>query len=60
MEKEAWKIMFWNVNGLNAVLKKPPFLNFIKNEDFDIICFNETKLTQEKLIQMQFHKHEIW
>lgn len=42
---KSLKIMFWNINGLNAVLKKEPFLSFIKKEDFDIICFNETKLT---------------
>lgn len=54
------KIMFWNINGLNAVLKKDQFLHFIKAEKYDIICFNETKLTMEKLLKEKFHKNEIW
>ncbi len=54
------KIAHWNINGLNAMLNKQSFLDFIKNGDYDIICFNETKLSYERLHEMNFHKHAIW
>jgi exodeoxyribonuclease-3 len=50
------KILNWNVNGLRAILKKDYIIdnkaksdnnlvNYFKKDDFDIICLNETKLT---------------
>jgi len=36
------KIITWNVNGIRAALKKG-FLDFVKREDADIICLQETK-----------------
>ncbi len=36
------KIISWNVNGIRAVIKKG-FIDFINNEDPDIICLQETK-----------------
>jgi exodeoxyribonuclease III len=36
------KLISWNVNGLRAVLKKN-FLEFLEQEDPDILCLQETK-----------------
>ncbi len=40
------KLISWNVNGLRAVLKKG-FTDFIKKENPDILCLQETKLSGE-------------
>ena len=37
------KIFSWNVNGLRAVLNKGALQEFIKNEQPDILCVQETK-----------------
>jgi exodeoxyribonuclease-3 len=37
------KIYSWNVNGIRAVTRKEAFLPFVKKEDPDIICLQETK-----------------
>lgn len=37
------KIYSWNVNGIRAVLRKDNFLPFIKEEQPDILCIQETK-----------------
>ncbi len=42
------KIYSWNVNGLRAVAKKG-FLDFIKDENPDIICIQETKIQGDQL-----------
>jgi len=36
------KILSWNVNGLRAVLKKG-FIDYIRQENADIVCLQETK-----------------
>src|SRR6187399_3187645 len=36
------KLISWNVNGIRAVLKKG-FLDFLRREDADIVCVQETK-----------------
>lgn len=41
-------IISWNVNGLRAVLKKD-FLPWIKEENPDVLCIQETKLQEETL-----------
>ncbi len=46
------KIVSWNVNGLRAVLKKN-FREFIESENADIICLQETKLSE-------VISHEAW
>ena len=38
------KIISWNVNGLNAQLKKNYLDDLLKNEDPDILCLSETKI----------------
>jgi len=42
------KIVSWNVNGIRAVLKKG-FLQFVKKEDPDILCVQETKARAEQV-----------
>lgn len=39
------KIISWNVNGVRSILKKG-FLDFLKDQNPDIICLQETKATQ--------------
>lgn len=40
------KIYSWNVNGIRAVINKGAFHNFIKSEQPDILCLQETKAKQ--------------
>lgn len=42
------KIVTWNVNGLRAVHKKN-FLAWFSDEDADLVCLQETKVTPEQL-----------
>lgn len=37
------KIISWNVNGLRAVVRNGAFENYLRNENADIICLQETK-----------------
>lgn len=40
------KIYSWNVNGIRAVLKKDVFVPFVRAEQPDILCLQETKAQQ--------------
>lgn len=55
------KIASWNINGLRAVLKKNS-LDEIINRDFDIYCFQETKINEDTLkplkLEEKFKKFE--
>ncbi|MHA1794764.1 MAG: exodeoxyribonuclease III [Promethearchaeota archaeon] len=42
------KIISWNVNGLNAALKKG-LMEFIEEEKADVYCFQEVKVTEKTL-----------
>ena len=42
------KIISWNVNGLRAIVGKN-FLEFMKEEDPDIICLQETKIQADQI-----------
>ena len=42
------KIISWNVNGLRAVLKKN-FLEYLENENPDILAIQETKLQESQI-----------
>ncbi|MEK7148464.1 MAG: exodeoxyribonuclease III [Patescibacteria group bacterium] len=44
------KLISWNVNGLRAIHKKGNFADIIK-KDFDILCFQETKVEAEQLTE---------
>lgn len=53
------KIISYNINGIRAGLKKD-LAQWINDNQFDIICFQETKATQEQvdlqaLIEMGYH-----
>jgi exonuclease III len=39
------KIIIWNIRGLNDKVKMATIQNFIKTENSDIICLQETKLS---------------
>lgn len=43
------KLLSWNVNGIRAVYKKG-FLDWFKKEDPDILCLQETKASEEQLV----------
>lgn len=46
-------IISWNVNGLRAWIKKQGVLDFINRPEFDIICFNETKLQEKHVLDFK-------
>jgi exodeoxyribonuclease-3 len=47
------KLYSWNVNGLRAVLKKN-FHNFLETEQPDILCLQETKISEGLIGDFQF------
>ena len=54
------KIISWNVNGIRAVLKKG-FLDFIKKENPDIICIQETKAHPEQVdLILEKYPYQYW
>ncbi len=50
------KIISWNVNGYRAILKKG-FEEFVKSEDPDILCLQETKINEERELEGY---HSVW
>lgn len=46
---DIMKIYSWNVNGIRAVANKGALDEFIKNENPDIVCFQETKAHEAQL-----------
>ena len=52
------KILSWNIAGLRASIKKGA-LEFLKNKDIDIICFQETK-TLEKEIKIPIELENLY
>lgn len=48
------KIISWNVNGIHACAKKG-LLEFIKNENADIYCFQEVKCSSERIDQLKLN-----
>lgn len=54
------KLISWNVNGIRAVLKKG-FLDFVKQENPDIICVQETKAHPEQVdLVLEDYSHHFW
>ncbi len=43
------KLVSWNVNGLRACVSKGCFDEFMKKEDPDVICLQETKLSEGQI-----------
>ena len=52
------KLISWNVNGLRACVDKG-FFEFLKSENPDIMCLQETKLQPEQATQIQNY-YEYW
>lgn len=53
------KLISWNVNGIRAALKKG-FADFLKKEDPDIICLQETKAHRDQ-VEVDFPDYiEYW
>lgn len=54
------KIYSWNINGIRAVIKKDTFGPFVKTEQPDILCLQETKAEQgQALIDLPDYQ-EFW
>ena len=53
------KLISWNVNGLRACMTKG-FADFMKAEDPDIICIQETKMQREQADFSFEGYHEYW
>lgn len=54
------KFISWNVNGLRACIKKDCFYEFIKAEDPDAVCLQETKLQEGQLKVDLPGYHQYW
>ena len=39
------RLISWNVNGLRAAMGKG-FLEFVKDQDADVVCIQETKMQE--------------
>jgi len=55
------KLISWNVNGIRAILKKN-FYSFLKKENPDVICVQETKAHPDQVdhtLDKQY-KHHFW
>ncbi|VAW13722.1 Exodeoxyribonuclease III [hydrothermal vent metagenome] len=53
------KLISWNVNGIRAAIRKG-FLDFVKKENPDILCLQETKAPKEGMtIDLQGYE-QIW
>lgn len=51
MYTRIMKLISWNINGVRAWKEKEGVLSFIKKENPDILCFQETKISDDKLPQ---------
>jgi exodeoxyribonuclease III len=51
--KPQIKIVSWNLNGIRAVMKRDNFLSYAGTDEFDVICFNETKLQDANLPEIR-------
>lgn len=53
------KLISWNVNGIRASLKKG-FLEYFNEQNADIFCLQETKLSEGQLDLDLFGYHQYW
>jgi len=53
------KIISWNVNGIRAVLKKG-FLDFLHEQNPDILCLQEIKANKEQVDLKIPNYHDYW
>ena len=54
------KIISWNINGWNAMMKKEDFYNMIKQHDPDILCLQEIKLNKKKPLRIQLENYNVF
>lgn len=54
--KKEIKIIHWNVNGLRPLLNKEELDQLVKNENPDIVCFNEIKIDQDTIKSLDLNK----
>ena len=54
--KNEIKIIHWNVNGLRPLLSKEELDQLVKNENPDIVCFNEIKIDQDTIKSLDLNK----
>ncbi len=54
------KLYSWNVNGIRAVIRKDTFIPFIKKEQPDILCLQETKAQQGQAEIDLPEYQEVW
>ncbi|MEC1433177.1 exodeoxyribonuclease III [Bacillus spizizenii] len=54
------KLISWNVNGLRAVMRKMDFLSYLKEENADIICLQETKIQDGQVDFQPEGYHVYW
>ncbi|MEC1774974.1 exodeoxyribonuclease III [Bacillus mojavensis] len=54
------KLISWNVNGLRAVMRKMDFLSYLKEEDADIVCLQETKIQDGQVDLEPEGYHVYW
>ena len=54
-ETKIYKIIHWNIAGLRPFMKKGELDKLIKEEDPDIICFNEIKMDNELIKSMNIY-----
>src|SRR3989338_2621013 len=56
----SMKLISWNVNGIRAILKKN-FLQFVKKEDPDVLCLQETKAHPDQVDKiLEQYPHHMW
>ena len=60
LKKEILKISSWNLNSINARIKTSHFDSFFKNGYYDIVCFNETKLSLQKFEKDKYSTNNKW
>ncbi|ELR14342.1 exodeoxyribonuclease III, putative, partial [Acanthamoeba castellanii str. Neff] len=57
------KLISWNVFSLNAIVEKGSLQHYIKEEEPDVLCLQETKLTNSKIELFKgktFHRPDIY
>ena len=53
LQSNYMKIISWNINGIRAWKDKAETLDFINNEQADIVCFQETKAQPEQIEELK-------
>lgn len=54
IDKSEIKIACWNVNGLKGIIAKGYLQEYLAKYKPDILCFNETKISAERIVKEQY------